>query len=79
MLGQKCTDDNGYYGDLQHEWNICMETPNLFDARLTVRARMRQYWIMVCKLKRQSAKKYNELKAIYHELDSMRADSPAAN
>lgn len=79
MLGQKCTDDNGYYGDLQHEWNICMETPNLFDARLTIRARMRQYWILVCKLKKRSAKKYNELKAIYHELDSMRADSSAAD
>ena len=75
MLGQKCADHNGYYGDIQHEWDICMETPNLFDARLTIRARMLQYWIMVCKLKVRSIRKYNALKAIYRELDSMRADS----
>ena len=75
MLGQKCADHNGYYGDIQHEWDICMETPNLYDARLTIRARMLQYWIMVCKLKVRSIRKYNALKAIYRELDSMRADS----
>lgn len=75
MLGQKCTNFNGYYGDIQKEWDICMETPNLFDARLTIRARMLQYWIMVCKLKVRNVRKYNELKAIYRKLDLMRADS----
>lgn len=74
MLGQKCADLNGYYGDIQQEWDICMETPNLYDARLTIRARILQYWIMVCKLKVRNIRKYKDLKAIYRELDLMRED-----
>lgn len=74
MLGGSGADANGYYGDIQQEWNICMETPNFYDARLTVRARMLQFWIMVCKLKLRKVRKYKELLAIYRELEAMRAD-----
>lgn len=73
MLGEKA-EDNGFYGDIQHEWNICMETPNLFDARMVIRARMLQFWIMILKFKFEKIKSYKTLKAIYNELNSMRAD-----
>lgn len=74
MLGENA-EDNGFYGNIQQEWDICMETPNLFDARMTIRARLRQFWIMVFKLKLGNVGKYKALKAIYRELDRMREDS----
>lgn len=73
MLGEKA-EDNGFYGDVQHEWDICMETPNLFDARMVIRARMLQIWIMIFKLNIKNIKSYKALIGIYKELDSMRAD-----
>ena len=73
MLGEKA-EDNGFYGDVQHEWNICMETPNLFDARMVIRARMLQFWIMIFKLNIKNIKSYKVLKGIYKELNNMRAD-----
>lgn len=73
MLGDK-PEANGFYGNVQQEWNICMETPNLYDARMVIKARMLQFWIMVCKLKIKNIKKYKELRAIYRELDRMRED-----
>lgn len=73
MLGEK-PESNGFYGNIQQEWNICMETPNLYDARMVIKARMLQFWIMVCKLKIKNIKKYKELRAIYRELDRMRED-----
>ena len=30
----------GFYGDIQHEWDICMETPDFFDARETIKNRI---------------------------------------
>lgn len=74
MLGDKDVDENGYYGDMQQEWNICMETPDFYDARRTIRARMLQFWIMVCKIKIRNIRKFRELKMIYLELEKMRAD-----
>lgn len=74
MLGDKGTDANGYYGDMQKEWNICMEIPDFYDARRTIRARMLQFWIMVCKGKVRNVAKFRELKKIYLELEKMRAD-----
>lgn len=74
MLGDKKTDVNGYYGNLQQEWNICMETPDFYDARLVIRARMRQFWIMAFKGKFREMGKYKELKMIYCELQKLRAD-----
>ena len=53
---------------------ICMETPNLYDVRMVVRARMLQFWIMICKLKIKNIKKYKTLRVIYRELDRMRED-----
>jgi hypothetical protein len=74
MLGDKKTDVNGYYGDLQQEWNICMEIPDFYDARLVIRARMLQFWIMIFKGKLRRVSKYKELKMIYCELQKLRAD-----
>ncbi len=73
MLGEKAKD-NGFYGDIQLEWNICMETPNLFDARQVIKSRILQFGIMVCKLKIRHIKKYRKLIAIYKEIDGMRRD-----
>jgi len=33
---------NGYEGDIQAEWNICMQTPNLYDAGQVLQARLIQ-------------------------------------
>lgn len=74
MLGDRGVDANGYYGDMQKEWNICMETPDFYDARRTIRARMLQFWILACKGKLRSIRKFRELKMIYLELEKMRAD-----
>lgn len=79
MLGGGKTDANGYYGDLQQEWNICMETPDFYDARMVIRARMRQFWIMVFKGKLRRVSKYKELKAIYCELQKLKADTKKRN
>ncbi len=73
MLGEK-PEANGFYGNIQQEWNICMETPNLYDVRMVVRARMLQFWILICKLKIKNIKKYKTLRVIYRELDRMRED-----
>lgn len=37
------------YGDLQSEWNICMEVPDLFDARKIIKGLLLQY---LCRLAR---------------------------
>ena len=74
MLGDRGVDANGYYADMQKEWNICMETPDFYDARRTIRARMLQFWIMVCKGKVRNVAKFRELKMIYLALEKMRAD-----
>lgn len=31
---------SGYEGDIQKEWDICMQTPNLFDAGQVLNARL---------------------------------------
>lgn len=33
---------NGYEGDIQKEWDICMQTPDLYDAGQVLRTRMIQ-------------------------------------
>lgn len=47
ILGTGSSDSKtGCYGNLQHEWNICMETPNLFDAGKTIVNRIVQMLFM---------------------------------
>ena len=35
-------DKKEYQGDIQHEWDICMQTPILFDAGQTIKSRLNQ-------------------------------------
>ena len=35
-------DKKEYQGDIQHEWDICMQTPILFDAGQTLNSRLNQ-------------------------------------
>ena len=39
-------DVMGLYGDIQLEWNICMESSDLFDARKTMENRLRQIVVL---------------------------------
>lgn len=39
------------YGDLQSEWNICMEVPDLFDARKIIKGLLLQYLCRLARLK----------------------------
>lgn len=77
MLGDKGYDSNGYYGNIQDEWNICMETPNFYDARRIIHARKLQCWIMALKLNFRGFKKYGTLCRINKALEDMRKDQSA--
>ena len=48
-LGDIYSSKTKIYGDIQTEWNICMETPNLFDAGKIIQGIKEQY---ICKIAR---------------------------
>lgn len=74
MMGDVEPNEDGFYGDFQHEWDICMETPDLFDASRTIENRIEQIDI----LRRRNIEIDNEVKkrleAILRELKNTKKD-----
>ena len=65
---------NGFYGTIQKEWNICMETPNFYDAERTIHARIIQAKLLKLKCKPVDAVKVEKLKEMQEEIVSLRMD-----
>ena len=67
-------EKTGLYGDIQHEWDICMETPDLFDARETIRNRLEQIKFLEIRGFVDDNKMYEDLASILCEMEKLRKD-----
>ncbi len=74
MMGDIESNEDGLYGDFQHEWDICMETPDLFDARRTIENRLEQIKILRKRGVKTDAMIKKNLKAVLHSLKKMQKD-----
>lgn len=79
--GRKYTDSGELYssrtkcyGNIQLEWNICMETPNLFDAGKIIEGILFQYACRIAKLKWVNPCRAYRLYRIKREIIALRRD-----
>ena len=74
MMGDIEPNEDGFYGDFQHEWDICMETPDLFDARRTIENRLQQIDILEKRSIKVDDMIKENLKTLLYELKEMQKD-----
>ena len=60
------------YGDIQAEWDICMEIPNLFDAEKVIQGVLEQYVFRACKGKGLPLRKIFRLCRIKKKISKIR-------
>lgn len=67
-------ENTGIYGDVQAEWDICMETPNLYDAGKILRGIQYQYICKLTKWKVVNLRNFWQLYRIEREIIRLRND-----
>lgn len=73
--GDMYSSKSKIYGNIQLDWDICMETPNLFDAGKVIDGILFQYMCRIARAKWVSLRRVYRLYKIKREIAVLREDS----